>query len=169
MIDIGLSKLMVVGVVALIVIGPEKLPRVARMAGTLFGRAQRYMNEVKAEVSREIELDELRKVKKDFEDAANKVHTDLNEHMHGVEQEVNSIWTGNDNTPTEHWHATPTNEQLARKAKSFRKKRLARTSAVPSWYKNQTGQKRQVMSAAARVAKYRPAAQRSTSRNFFPQ
>jgi sec-independent protein translocase protein TatB len=59
MIDLGLSKLAIIGVVALIVIGPEKLPKVARMAGTLYGRAQRYLHEVKSEVSREIELDEL--------------------------------------------------------------------------------------------------------------
>ncbi len=61
MIDLGLSKLAIIGVVALIVIGPEKLPKVARMAGSLYGRAQRYLHDVKAEVSREIELDELRK------------------------------------------------------------------------------------------------------------
>ena len=54
MIDLGLTKLAVIGVVALVVIGPEKLPKVARMAGTLYGRAQRYLNEVKTEVSREI-------------------------------------------------------------------------------------------------------------------
>ena len=51
MLDLGLSKLAVIGVLALIVIGPEKLPRVARTVGTLLGKAQRYMNEVKAEVS----------------------------------------------------------------------------------------------------------------------
>ena len=70
MIDLGLSKLALIGVVALVVIGPEKLPRVARMAGSLFGRAQRYINEVKSEVSREIELDELRKMHKDMQEAA---------------------------------------------------------------------------------------------------
>ena len=60
MIDLGLSKLAILGVVALIVIGPERLPKVARMAGTLYGRAQRYLHDIKSEVSREIELDELR-------------------------------------------------------------------------------------------------------------
>jgi sec-independent protein translocase protein TatB len=64
MIDLGLTKIAIIGVVALIVIGPEKLPKVARMAGTLYGRAQRYLHEVKSEVSREIELDELRHLKK---------------------------------------------------------------------------------------------------------
>ena len=63
MFDIGLSEIVVIGVVALIVIGPEKLPKTARMLGHLFGRLQRYVNEVKADINREMELDELRKLK----------------------------------------------------------------------------------------------------------
>ena len=60
MFDIGFSELMVIAVVALIVIGPERLPKVARTLGHLFGRMQRYVNDVKADISREMELDELR-------------------------------------------------------------------------------------------------------------
>ena len=63
MIDLGISKLALIGAVALIVIGPEKLPRVARTVGTLLGKAQRYVNDVKAEVNRSMDLDELRKMK----------------------------------------------------------------------------------------------------------
>ena len=63
MIDIGISKLALIGAVALIVIGPEKLPRVARTVGTLLGKAQRYVSDVKAEVNRYMELDELKKMK----------------------------------------------------------------------------------------------------------
>ena len=70
MFDVGFSELMVIAVVALIVIGPERLPRVARTLGHLFGKLQRYVNDVKADISREIELDELRKFKTTFEDAA---------------------------------------------------------------------------------------------------
>ena len=77
MIDIGLTKLALIGVVALVVIGPERLPKVARMAGTLFGRAQRYINDVKSEVSREMELDELRKMHKDVQDAASDLEDDV--------------------------------------------------------------------------------------------
>ena len=62
MIDLGVSKLALIAVVALIVVGPERLPKVARMAGNLFGRAQRYMNEVRSEVNRQIELDEFKKL-----------------------------------------------------------------------------------------------------------
>ena len=73
MIDIGLSKMALIGVVALVVIGPEKLPKVARTVGTLLGKAQRYVNDVKAEVNRSMELDELRKMKENVESAARDV------------------------------------------------------------------------------------------------
>ena len=63
MFDIGFSELLVIGVVALIVIGPQKLPRVARTVGHLLGKAQRYVADVKAEVNRSIELEELKKMK----------------------------------------------------------------------------------------------------------
>ena len=74
MFDIGVTKLAIVGGIALIVIGPERLPRVARMVGTLLGRAQRYVADVKAEVNRSIEIEELQKVKSQFETAARDVH-----------------------------------------------------------------------------------------------
>ena len=79
MIDIGISKIALIGAVALIVIGPEKLPRLARTIGTLLGKAQRYVADVKQEVSRSMELDELKKMKEDVEGAArdveNSIHT----------------------------------------------------------------------------------------------
>ncbi|KAA1011126.1 twin-arginine translocase subunit TatB [Paraburkholderia panacisoli] len=67
MFDIDISKMAVIGTVALVVLGPERLPRVARTAGTLLGRAQRYLNSVRAEVDQQIRIDELRKVKEDVE------------------------------------------------------------------------------------------------------
>ena len=73
MIDFGFDKLALISAVALIVIGPEKLPRVARTVGTLLGKAQRYVADVKAEVNRSIELEELKKMKTEFEDAARNV------------------------------------------------------------------------------------------------
>lgn len=76
MIDLGISKLALIGAVALVVIGPERLPKVARTAGALIGRAQRYIADVKAEVSREIELEELRKMRTEFEEAARKRRAD---------------------------------------------------------------------------------------------
>ena len=73
MFDIGVSEIFVIGVVALIVIGPERLPRVAKTVGHLFGRMQRYVSEVKADINREIELDELRKLKSTMQDAARSI------------------------------------------------------------------------------------------------
>ena len=70
MIDFGFDKIALIGAVALIVIGPQKLPRVARTVGHLLGKAQRYVNDVKSEVNRSMELDELRKMKSTVEDAA---------------------------------------------------------------------------------------------------
>ena len=77
MLDLGLSKMALIGAVALIVIGPEKLPRVARTVGSLLGRAQRYVADVKAEVNRSMELDELRKMKETVEAAARDVQTSV--------------------------------------------------------------------------------------------
>ncbi len=163
MIDLGLTKLALIGVVALVVIGPEKLPRVARMAGSLFGRAQRYINEVKSEVSREIELEELRKMQKDVQDAAQEVGQSISQGMSEVENDIHSAWNGEQGTQDQ--GDPPTLDDLALKAKNFRRKKLARTSAVPGWYKNQTGRRVHVMSGAARMARHR--ARRATPASFF--
>jgi sec-independent protein translocase protein TatB len=91
MFDIGFSELMVIAVVALIVIGPERLPRVARTMGHLFGRLQRYVNDVKADISREMELEELRKFKSTFEDAAREVEQTVHAEAAKAESELDSI------------------------------------------------------------------------------
>ena len=70
MFDIGFSEIVVIAVVALVVIGPERLPKTARTLGHLFGRLQRYVNDVKADISREMELDELRKLQREMQGAA---------------------------------------------------------------------------------------------------
>jgi sec-independent protein translocase protein TatB len=77
MFDIGFSELLVIGVVALIVIGPERLPRVARTLGHLAGRLQRYVSDVKADINREIELDELRKMRDEVQKAATDIETSV--------------------------------------------------------------------------------------------
>jgi sec-independent protein translocase protein TatB len=91
MFDIGFSELMVIAVVALIVLGPERLPKVARTLGHLFGRLQRYVNDVKADISREIELDELRKFKNEFESAAQSIETDLRSEMQKAETSFSGL------------------------------------------------------------------------------
>ncbi len=89
MIDLGISKLALIGAVALIVIGPERLPKVARTVGALVGRAQRYINDVKAEVSREVELEELRKMRTEFEDAARDVERTIHKEVSEQTQALN--------------------------------------------------------------------------------
>lgn len=169
MIDIAFSELAIVGVAALIFIGPERLPKVARMAGTLLGRAQRYMNDVKSEVQREMELDELRKLQKDVEEAATDVERTISQGVSDANSSVQSAWdNAMDNDLGGALVSTPEPDQMAVKAKLFRKKRLAKTSAVPSWYKRQSGQKTQVTSASARVARHRPSHLRKSSSFFNP-
>ena len=70
MFDIGFSELLVIGIVALVVIGPEKLPRLARTLGHLAGKLQRYVSDVKADINREIELDDLKKMRDSMQQAA---------------------------------------------------------------------------------------------------
>jgi sec-independent protein translocase protein TatB len=87
MFDIGFSELLVIAVVALIVIGPERLPKVARTAGHMLGRLQRYVNDVKADINREMELDELRKVQSTFQEAARSIENEVR----SVEQSVTKV------------------------------------------------------------------------------
>ena len=77
MFDIGFSELTLIAVVALIVLGPDRLPKAARTMGHLFGRLQRYVNDVKADISREMELDELKKLQQQVQGAAREIETSM--------------------------------------------------------------------------------------------
>ena len=92
MIDFGFDKIALIGAVALIVIGPEKLPRVARTVGHMLGKAQRYVADVKAEVNRSIELEELQKMKSEFEGAARDVEQTVNREMNAATSELQRSW-----------------------------------------------------------------------------
>ncbi|HWI14610.1 MAG TPA: Sec-independent protein translocase protein TatB, partial [Burkholderiales bacterium] len=85
MFDIGFSELMVIAVVALVVIGPERLPKVARTLGHLFGRMQRYVNDVKADITREMQLEELRKLQSEMEQTARSIETSVNRELRSAE------------------------------------------------------------------------------------
>ncbi|WP_186248747.1 MULTISPECIES: Sec-independent protein translocase protein TatB, partial [unclassified Burkholderia] len=170
MLDLGLSKMALIGVVALVVLGPERLPRVARTAGALFGRAQRYINDVKAEVSREIELDALRTMKTDFEAAARNVETTIHDNLREHEKELNDTWhsavgglneaagdagsTGSDTPAAPSWRGS--SAALAPKRRNWRVKQ----AAAPVWYKRATTRRTHVQSGAARVARHQPASLR---------
>lgn len=77
MFDIGFSELIVIGIVALVVIGPERLPKVARTVGHLLGRAQRYVSDVKADINREMQIDELKKLQSEITESARNLEDDL--------------------------------------------------------------------------------------------
>ena len=91
MFDIGFSELLVIAVVALIVIGPERLPKVARTVGMLFGRMQRYVNDVKADISREMALDDLRKLQSSMQDTMRSVENSVNQEVRSAETEMNKL------------------------------------------------------------------------------
>ena len=90
MFDIGFSELMVIGLVALIVIGPERLPRVARTIGHLTGRLQRYVADVKADINREVELEELRKMKDTVQQAASGFESSVQGELNKTENDLNA-------------------------------------------------------------------------------
>ena len=93
MFDIAFSEIAVIAVVALVVIGPERLPKVARTLGHMFGRLQRYVNDVKADINREIELDELRKLKGEVQSAAQEIERSVTQVASEVEGGVRSVET----------------------------------------------------------------------------
>jgi sec-independent protein translocase protein TatB len=156
MIDFGFDKIALIGAVALIVIGPEKLPRVARTVGTLMGKARRYVADVKAEVNRSIELEELQKMKSQFEDAARDVEQTVNREVNDAQRafgdqvsDLNASLSGSESSSAV-WEPPP--PQYKRPNKRWRLKR----TAVPRWYKQRAGVRGHVQSGAARVARFRP-------------
>ncbi|WP_370681129.1 Sec-independent protein translocase protein TatB [Comamonas sp. GB3 AK4-5] len=159
MFDLGISKMALIGVVALVVIGPEKLPRVARTVGALLGKAQRYVADVKAEVSRSMELDELRKMKETVETAAR----DVEKSVHDTTSDLEKDWrdaTDFESAGSEAGSTLASSYEsysavapvYRHPGKNFRLKR----GAVPQWYKARAGVRSKVQSGAARVARFRP-------------
>ena len=150
MIDIGVTKLAIIGAIALVVIGPEKLPGLAKTVGTLLGRARRYVADVKEEVNRSMELDELKKMKDTVENAARDVENSIQTSASDFEKS----WAETTGLASE--------TQLGDTSPSFpeykhpQKKWRLKQGATPSWYKARTGIRTHAMSGAARVARYRP-------------
>ena len=158
MLDLGISKMALIGAVALIVIGPEKLPRVARMVGTMVGKAQRYVADVKAEVNRAMDLDELKKMKESVEEAGREVEKGIYTTKTDFEKDWASATSGlgdsaassSVDSGTSGWEPPP--PEYKRPDKNWRLKR----GATPQWYKARHSVRRQVQSGAARVARFRP-------------
>jgi sec-independent protein translocase protein TatB len=157
MIDLGISKLALIGAVALVVIGPEKLPKVARTVGTLIGKAQRYVADVKAEVNRAMELEELKKMKESMESAAQTVQQSFNDTTHAFEKDWREATQGLDSTDI--FSSTPMGYEVPVVMPQYKhpgKKWRLKQSATPQWYKARTGVRTKALSGAARVARYRP-------------
>lgn len=156
MIDLGISKLALIGAVALIVIGPEKLPRVARTVGTLLGKAQRYVADVKAEVNRSMELDELRKMKDSVESAARDVESSVTAGASDFEKSWADATSGLNGSALS---SGDLDSGLATPSPAYKhpkKNWRIRQTAMPQWYKVRTGVRTRALSGAARVARYRP-------------
>lgn len=168
MIDLGISKLTLIGIVALIVVGPEKLPTVARTLGTLIGRAQRYINDIKSEVGNVAGLNELRQMKQTVEQTAWDLQQQVNDVSHQMQRDWNGLGSirplasyADDIEDVEahsdlsHYHgsgAAYPNPTPYTPRKNWRVKR----SALPHWFKARQRVRTRVLSGAARVARYRP-------------
>ena len=155
MIDFGFDKIALIGAVALIVIGPEKLPKMARTVGHLFGKAQRYVADVKAEVNRSIELDELKKMRTEFTDAARDVEQSVRKEVSEATSAFEADWKSASGTigHDANGEALPAPPLVyAQPKKNWRLKR----GAMPQWYKQRQGVRAKALSGAARVARFRP-------------
>jgi sec-independent protein translocase protein TatB len=156
MIDFGFDKIALIGAVALIVIGPEKLPRVARTVGHMIGKAQRYVADVKAEVNRSIELEELQKMKTQFETAARDVEQTVQREVNAATSDIEKQWKAD---PRDEASAVNALEDLAPPPPEYRhpkKNWRLKRGATPTWYKRQAGVRTRALSGAARVARHRP-------------
>ena len=140
--------MLVISVVALIVIGPEKLPRVARTVGTLLGKAQRYVADVKAEVNRSMDLEELKKMKETVETAAR----DVEGSIHSGAADFEKQWSEATGTAQTALPTQPSYPEYKHPKKKWRIKQ----GATPIWYKARNGIRTKALSGAARVARYRP-------------
>jgi len=145
--DIGVTKIAIIGGIALIVIGPEKLPGLARTFGTMLGRARRYVADVKEEVNRSMDLDELRKAQASLQDAAQAVQSSIDQSTAAIEHSIAEA-TAQDaaSEPVPYYSFY----------RPVKKRWRAKIGATPNWYKARNGVRTRALSGAARVARFRP-------------
>ena len=154
MIDLGVSKLALIAVVALIVVGPERLPKVARVAGNLFGRAQRYMSEVKSEVNRQMEMEEFRKMREEstavLKEVENSIHSAAQElTTHLSDQADLGLASSTD------FDAVPNEQDVIQKTRRQGRNSWAnKRAAKPLWFKRSSGIRARVQSGAARMKRF---------------
>ncbi len=152
MIDLGVSKLALIAVVALVVIGPERLPKVARMAGNLFGRAQRYMADIKSEVNRQMEIEEFKKLREEstsaFKEVEDSINSTVQEASANLSDQADIFETNFEKLP-------PDEQEVLRKSKrQGRNSWGVRRAARPVWFKRSAGIRTRVQSGAARMKRF---------------
>jgi len=152
MIDLGVSKLALIAVVALVVVGPERLPKIARMAGNLFGRAQRYMADVKSEVNRQMEIEEFKKFREESASALKEVENSI----HSVASEANANLTDQADIFETSFEKPPLDEKevLLKTKRQGRNSWGVRRAARPIWFKRSAGMRTRVQSGAARMKRF---------------
>ncbi|MBU3562677.1 MULTISPECIES: Sec-independent protein translocase protein TatB [unclassified Polynucleobacter] len=152
MIDLGVSKLALIAVVALVVVGPERLPKVARMAGNLFGRAQRYMADVKSEVSRQMEVEEFKKFREEtaatLKEVENSIGSTVQEASANLSDQADIFETSFDKPPLDE------KEVLRKTKRQGRNSWGVRRAARPLWFKRSAGIRTRVQSGAARMKRF---------------
>ena len=152
MIDLGVSKLALIAVVALVVVGPERLPKIARMAGNLFGRAQRYMADVKSEVSRQMDVEEFKKLREEsvsaFKDVENSLQSTVQEAGANLSDQADIFENNFTRAPLD------AKEVLRESIRQGRKSWGVRRAARPVWFKHSTGMRTRVQSGAARMKRF---------------
>jgi len=152
MIDLGVSKLALIAVVALVVVGPERLPKIARLAGNLFGRAQRYMADVKSEVSRQMDIEEFKKLREE----STSVFKDVESSLQSTVQEAGANLSDQADIFENNFTRAPLDEKevLGKSIRQGRKSWGVRRAARPVWFKRSTGMRTRVQSGAARMKRF---------------
>jgi sec-independent protein translocase protein TatB len=152
MIDLGVSKLALIAVVALVVVGPERLPKVARMAGNLFGRAQRYMADVKSEVNRQMEVEEFKKFREEttatLKEVENSIGVTVQEASANLSDQADIFETSFEKPPLDE------KEVLRKTKRQGRNSWGVRRAARPLWFKRSSGMRTRVQSGAARMKRF---------------
>jgi sec-independent protein translocase protein TatB len=152
MIDLGVSKLALIAVVALVVVGPERLPKVARMAGNLFGRAQRYMADVKSEVNRQMEVEEFKKFREEtaatLKEVENSIGSTVQEAGANLSDQADIFETRFEKPPLDE------KEVLRKTKRQGRNSWGVRRAARPIWFKRSAGIRTRVQSGAARMKRF---------------
>lgn len=152
MIDLGVSKLALIAVVALVVVGPERLPKVARMAGNLFGRAQRYMADVKSEVNRQMEVEEFKKFREEttatLKEVENSIGSTVQEAGANLSDQADIFETNFEKPPLDE------KEVLRKSKRQGRNSWGVRRAARPVWFKRSAGIRTRLQSGAARMKRF---------------